>query len=65
MNFIYITFANHDFQNSWAIVCDNEGNPITDIKEAKKQANIIFPNEYWGLADRQQMQLKNAMQDNF
>ena len=63
-NFIYITFIDFNWQKSWVILCDNEGNPITDIKQAKKQAHINFPNVYWGLADKGQMLMGNAMQDN-
>jgi len=63
-NFLYVTFMNNGWQSKWLIICDNLGNPITDIKEAKKQLHNNYPNEYWGISDQSQMKIGNAMQDN-
>lgn len=64
MNFLYCTFMNDGWQEKWFILCDKSGNPITDIKEGKKYLHEMYPNEYWGVSDKSQMLLGNAMQDN-
>ena len=64
-NYFYVTFLHDGWQDKWLIICDSWGLPITDIKEAKKQLTKDYPNKSWGIADREQMLLGNAMQDNF
>lgn len=62
--FLYVTFMNDGWETKWFIICDDNGLPIIDIKEAKNHLHINYPNQYWGIADRSQMRLNNAMQDN-
>ena len=64
MNFYYATFMNEGWQKVWVIICDECGNPVRDVKTAKKTMQLNYPNQYWGIANYQQMLLNNAMQDN-
>lgn len=65
MEFIYVTFANDRYEKRWFILCDNDGNPITDIEEAKQYLSFNYPSQYWGIANKEQMLMNNAMRDNF
>lgn len=64
-NIFFGTLANFGFQKSWFIICDDKGKPIKNVKDAKEQMQKNFPKLNWGIANKEQMLLGNAMQDNF
>ena len=63
-DFIYCTFTDY-WEIKWFIICDQDGNPITNILDAQKFMRLNYSDRYWGIAEHDQMLLGNAQIDNF
>lgn len=64
-NFIYITFAQLEYERYWTILCDDGGKPFTNIDDAYIYAIQKYKGLYWGITEHGQMMVNNAQMDNF